>query len=328
MKKGILLCIMLAILIFIGAYFYITSHTSQPKTVAIGVVNPTLTLDPVLDGFKAGMAKLGYIEGNNITYIYQGPTGSIKSLGPAIQKLIEAKVDLIFSASTPATIQARQAAEGIGIPVVFGPVNDPVKSGIVGSLRNPGGMVTGIMASSAVFVPKGLEWLLAIAPDTELIFVPHNPGDKSSVIGLNALQKAADTYRVELIVREIYKPEEVDDISEYITEGVDAVFLLPDNLVLTRTNDFIKISYERALPLASSIYPHAKAGALMGYGFDSASIGQQAARIAHQVLDGVRPTDLPVETSEFFLGINLKTAQTIGLDIPDEILRQADHIVR
>ena len=99
---------MLAILIFIGAYFRITSHTSQPKTVAIGVVNPTLTLDPVLDGFKAGMAKLGYIEGNNITYIYQGPTGSIKSLGPAIEKLIEAKVDLIFSATIPGLWERKQ----------------------------------------------------------------------------------------------------------------------------------------------------------------------------------------------------------------------------
>jgi putative ABC transport system substrate-binding protein len=232
---------MLAILIFIGAYFNINSRISQSKTVTIGLVNPTHALDPVLDGFKAGMVKLGCIEGKNITYIYQGPTGSIKSLGPAIKKLIEAEVDLIFSASTPATIQARQAAEGIGIPVVFEPVNDPVKSGIVGSLRNPGGKVTGIMASSAVFVPKGLEWLLAIAPDTKLIFVPHNPDDKS---------------------------------------------------------------------------------------FNSVSIGKQAARIAYQVLNGVRPTDLPVETSDFFLSINLKTAQTIGLDIPDEILRQADHIVR
>jgi putative ABC transport system substrate-binding protein len=179
MKKGILLCIMIAALISIGAYLYITSRTSQPKTVTIGAVNLTPALDPVIDGFKAGMTELGHIEGKNITYIYQGPTGSIKSLGPAIQKLIEAKVDLIFSASTPATIQARQATEGIRIPVVFGPVNDPVKSGIVGSLRNPDGMVTGIMANSVVFVPKGLEWLLAIAPGRKLIFVPHNPDDKS-----------------------------------------------------------------------------------------------------------------------------------------------------
>jgi putative ABC transport system substrate-binding protein len=328
MKKGILFCMLAATIIFTGAYLYIASRTSQLKTITIGIVNPTLALEPVLDGFKAGMTKLGYMEGKNISYIYHGPTESIKALGPAIQELIEAKVDLIFSASTPATIQAHQSTEGTGIPVVFGPVNDPVKSGIVGSLRNPGGMVTGVMASSAVFVPKGLEWLLAVAPDTKRIFVPHNPNDKSSVIGLNALQKAADAYRVELIVREIYNPEEVAAISEYITEDVDAVFLLPDNLILTRTNDLIKITHERTLPLASSIYPHTKAGALMGYGFESASIGKQAARIAHQVLNGARPTDLPVETCEFFLGINLKTALTIGLDIPDEILRQADHIVR
>jgi putative ABC transport system substrate-binding protein len=184
------------------------------------------------------------------------------------------------------------------------------------------------MASSAVFVPKGLEWLLTIAPGTKRVFVPHNPDDKSSVIGLNALQKATAAYRVELIVSEIYTLEEVAAIGEYIPKGVDAVFLLPDNLVIARITDFVRIAEERTLPLASVIYPHAKAGALMGYGFDSASIGQQAARIANQVLNGVRPADLPVETPEFYLSINLKTAQAIGLDIPDDVLRQADQIIR
>lgn len=331
-KKRIVLCVVFATLIAVGAYFFITllapSRTSQLKTVTVGAVNLTPALDPVFDGFKAGMAKLGYVEGENVTYIYQGPTGSIKSLRPAIQRLIEAKVDLIFSASTPATIQAKHAVEGTGIPVVFAPVNDPVRSGVVDSLRNPGGNLTGIKVSGLIFVPKGLKWLLAIAPGTKLIYVPHNPDDNSSVLGLAALKQAAAALAVELVVHEIHTSEEVTGAIMSTPEEVDAIFLLPDNLVVARIGSFAKVAVDRTLPLASINYSQAKAGALMGYGFESASIGEQAARLAYQILNGTRPADLPVETPEFFLTINLRTAQAIGLDIPDEILRQADHIIR
>ena len=116
----------LLLLVLVISLLLIACQDEQSKTFTIGVVNLSPTLNPSLDGFKAGMAALGYVEGENVTYIYDGPTGSIEALQPEVEKLLDAKIDLIFSLSTPAALKAKQAVEGTDIPVVFAPVSDPV----------------------------------------------------------------------------------------------------------------------------------------------------------------------------------------------------------
>ena len=147
--------------------------STNPKAVTIGVVNISPSLDPVLDGLRAGMAEAGYVEGENVTYVYAGATGNLQGLAPAAEALVENGVDLIVAIGTPSSIQAKRAIEGSGIPVIFVPVYDPVASGVVESLLRPGGNLTGIRAGG--FVPKNLEWLLRIAPESKHLYVPHNP---------------------------------------------------------------------------------------------------------------------------------------------------------
>lgn len=313
-------------LLIVASLVLTACGTPQTQSFTIGVINLTPALNPTFDGFKAEMTELGYVEGENITYIYEGPTGSIEALTPAIQDLIAQDIDLILALSTPATLQAKQAVAGTDIPVVFAPVNEPVQAGVVDSLRNPGGNLTGIRVGG--FVPKELEWLLAIAPDTKRLFVLHNPDDDSAVQGLGALKVAAGTLDVEIVVGEARGSDEVIAGIETIPEDVDAIFLLPDNLVVGHIDDFAAVALERDLPLSSVAYPQAEAGALMSYGPDFFQLGKQVARLADKVLQGTAPADLPVETAEFFLSINLQTAQAIDLDVPDDILRQADNIIR
>ena len=299
---------------------------SRTQTFTIGVINLSPALNSTFDGFKAGMVELGYVEGENITYVYKGPTGSIEALDPAVQDLIAQDIDLILALSTPATLQAKQAVAGTDMPVVFAPVNDPVQAGVVDSLRNPGGNLTGIRVGG--FVPKELEWLLAVAPDTKRLFVPHNPDDGSAVQGLAALKAAADTLDVEIVVGEARTTDEVMAAIEIIPEEVDAIFLPPDNLMVGHIDDFVAVALERDLPLSSVAYSQAEAGALMSYGPDFFQLGKQVARLADKILQGTAPADLPVETADFFLSINLQTAQAIDLHVPDDILRQADNIIR
>lgn len=299
----------------------------EPKTVTIGVVNLTSSLEVVVDGFKDGMAELGYVEGEKIRYIYDGPTESIEALGPAIRRLIEAKVDLIFSVTTPATILAKQTVEGMDIPlpIVFCPMTDPVDAGVVDSLRNPGGNLTGVKVGG--HVQKQVEWLLKIVPGVKRIFVPYNPNDKSGTQGLMQLKEIVARLGVEIIVRETPTSEDVKKAITAIPQKADAVLMLPDNLILTHTSDFAKEGINFSLPTVSLSYNQAKAGALIGYGFDNHSIGKQSARLADQILKGTKPGDLPVETADFFLTINRNTAKAIGLDIPNRILLQADNII-
>ena len=315
------LCIMLSLLLA-------ACGTPQPQTFTVGVVNLTPTLNPTFDGFKAGMAELGYVEGENVTYIYEGPVGAIDALEPAIQKLMEAKPDLVLSISTPATLRAKAALEGTDIPLVFSPVNDPVGSGVVDSLRNPGGNLTGVKGGGGGAIPKTVEWLLTVVPDTTRLFVLHNPEDNSSVQALAELNETAAKLGVELVVREVRTPDEIMAAMESIPEDVDAIFIPPSGPITANIADIVEAAIERDLPIATSVGPLVQAGVQITYGTDHYRMGEHVARLADQILQGTDPADLPVETAEFYLSINLQTAETIGLDIPDDILRQADTVVR
>ena len=170
----------ICIVLFIIANLLLVACGENQKTYTIGVVNPTSGLDDTVEGFKKGMAELGYIEGKNLTYIYEGAVNSIETLDPVAQRLVEANVDLILSITTPATQAAQRATADTDIPVVFVPVTDPVGAGLVESLRQPGGNMTGI--TFGLQEGRRLEWLLQIVPTIKQIYIPHNPDDRSAVL--------------------------------------------------------------------------------------------------------------------------------------------------
>ena len=297
-----------------------------PQPVKIGVVNLAPILDSVFEGFKMGMTEEGYIEGEDVYYIYEGPVGSIDELEPAVQALLDAEVDLILSLSTPATQAVQRLTVNSQTPVVFAPVTDPVGAGIVESLSRPGGNITGV----TVYVQEArrLEWLSTLSPTVERVYIPYNPEDDSPVSALKSISEAADKLGLELVLHEARNNEEVTEALEAIPSEVDAVFLLPDSLIVSRAEDFIRVCQERALPLSVPVHETVEAGALYAYGFQFSAIGKQAARLASQVLQDIPPADLPVETAEFFLTINLQTAKAIGLELSDDILQQAHTIIR
>jgi putative ABC transport system substrate-binding protein len=294
-----------------------------PQTYTIGVVNLAPALDATLEGFKEGMTELGYVEGENITYIYEGATDSIDKLGPVAQGLVATDVDLILSITTPATQAAQQATADNDIPVVFVPVTDPVGAGIVDSLRSPGGNITGI--TFGIQEVRRLEWLIQVVPTIEQIYVPYNPEDRSAVLALETVSEAATALGVELITHKVRNLEEIAAAIDNIPEEADAIFLLPDSLVGGRATEFVELELPTSAANPEDLKIH---GVLTSYGIDQVSAGKQAARLADQILQGTKPADLPVETAEFFSAVNLKTAEAIGLDISDDVLLQADIIIR
>ena len=178
---------------------------SAPKTYTIGVINVVPDLDDTLGGFKDGMTELGYIEGENITYLYEGATSDLDKLDSVAQGLVEADVDLILSITTPATQAAQRATVGTDTPVVFVPVTDPVGAGLVDSLRYPGGNITGVTFGAQE--GRRLEWLMQVVPAIDQIYVPYNPRDRSAVLALETVSEAAAILDVELITREVSTPE-------------------------------------------------------------------------------------------------------------------------
>ena len=294
-----------------------------PKTYTIGVVNLAPGLDAVMEGFKEGMAELGYTEGENVTYIYEGATNSIDTLNAVAQDLVQANVDLILSITTPATLAAQRATANTDIPVVFVPVTDPVGAGLVDSLRNPGGNITGITFGAQE--ARRLEWLIQVVPTIEEIYIPYNPEDRSAALALETVSEAAAALGVELIMHEARNDEEITTAVENTPGEADAIFLLPDSLLGGRATEFVALELPTSGANPGDLNVH---GVLTSYGIEQSSSGKQAARLADQILQGARPADLPVEMADFYLAINLKTAKAIGLDVPYEILQQADIIVR
>jgi putative ABC transport system substrate-binding protein len=309
--------------LFIVTSLLLTACDGGQKTYTVGVVNFTPSLDGIVEGFKEGMTEFGYLEGENITYLYEGATGRIETLDSVAQGLVEADVDLILSITTPPTQAAQRATAGTDIPVVFVPVTDPVGAGIVDSLRNPGGNITGI--TFGIQETRRLEWLIQVVPTIEDIYIPYNPEDRSAVLALEMASAAAPELGVELITRGVRTPEEIMAAIEDIPEEADAIFFLPDSLMGVHAAKFVTLQ----LPTSAADPTSMKAfDMLTSYGIDITAAGKQAARLADQIFQGIKPTDLPIETAEFYLAINLKAAEAIGLDISDEILLQADIIVR
>lgn len=310
-----------------GAYWLARQPgASDGRPLVVGVVQLTPVDATTLQGFKEGMAQQGYREGKDITYLDEGPAGTIDRLEPLIRRQLAARPNLFFVSSTPATLAVKKHLGSTTIPVVFAPVNDPVGTGIVASLKAPGSNITGIR------LPPGddlrLEWLKKIAPSVKRVYLPYNPADRSALASLELARQAAAVLGIALLTEEIRSGEAVRPALAALPADVDAIFLPRDSTIEARIADFTATALERRLPLCAPSLLQVEAGALFSYGFMHREIGQQAARLADQILRGTSPADLPVEMAESRLAINQATARAIGLPIPGEILRQAGYVIR
>jgi len=323
MKKIIaVFFIIMSILVILVVF---SSKQSQEKMFTIGIVNLNPKLDVVIEGFMVGMTKYGYIEGENINYIYDGALTSTEEIDSALQSLVSRDIDLILTLTTPVAKKAKQSMGNSDIPVVFAPVFSPIKSGLIKSLSSPGGNLTGVKAGGGT--AKSLEWLLTIAPTTKRVFVPSNSKNKAADLSLNALKKGAAKLGVELLISEINNEKELIKAFSAIPENVDAIWLLNSYFLVSRVSMFSEAAIKYRLPLASGTSQY-KAGVLISYAPNHFRMGEQASRLAHRILQGAKPSDLPVEMANFFLCINLQTASAIGLEISDNILEQADDIIQ
>ncbi len=294
-------------------------------TFTIGVVSYVPVLTPVFEGFKAGMADLGYVEGENVTYIYNGLVEpSPQAVDAEIENLLAQNVDMLFTVGTLPTVQAKPAVAGTDIPVVFGPITNPVGRGLVESIAHPGGNLTGTQSGGEI--PKALEWLVTITPEAKKVYVPYNPDDAVSVDILGALAEVPSQLGIELVIEEVHSVEEAVAAIESLPEDVDAIFRLPSPTLDPKNNELSRAAIKRGLPMGAGL-PLDEA-VLLTLTVDFFEVGKQTASLADQIRQGVKPADLPVQTGEIVLTINLKTAETIGIDIPDELLRQADTVIR
>lgn len=278
-------------------------------------------------GFKEAMSKLGYEEGKNVTYLEVLPAGSTEKLDGIIRNQLEKKPNLFLASSTPATLAVKRLTEAEQKPpVVFAPVNDPLGAGIVADLKHPGGHITGIR------LPTGddlrMQWLTRLVPGAKRVFLPYSADDKSAQTSMQQADTAAVQLGIKLYKYPISSGETVGHAITAMPTDVDAIFLPRDSRLEAAIEDWIASAKTRGIPISGPSQAQVIAGALFSYGFVHRDIGRQAARLADQILRGTAAGDLPVEMAENSLSINLATAQRLGIKISNDILIQADQVIR
>ncbi|MEA3290229.1 MAG: ABC transporter substrate-binding protein [Campylobacterota bacterium] len=325
-KKNYIFVAVMILLIILFFQFSNSESKKSTKIYSVAFVALSEVDDNTFNGFKEKMNSFGWIEGKNINYIVPGPAQNIAKLPALVKSVVAKKPDLILVSSTPATKEVKKATKGTSIPVVFCPVNDPVASKIVQNPNAPSDNITGIRLP--VGDAKRFEWLYTIVPNLKDVLVPYTKNDGSSQASRDNIKDIAKQLNINIVE----KPMSGDDDPSYFfdscTQSVDAVFLPRDSKVEARIDDFVSCTTKRKIPLCVPSYQQVQKGALFTYGFIHKELGAQAARMADRILRGVKPEDLPVKFGNSYLVINETTAKAIGIEIKNEVIRNAKMIIK
>jgi putative ABC transport system substrate-binding protein len=297
-----------------------------PETPKVGILQLVDVLADVEEGFISGMADLGYAEGQNVVYVRRNAQGNMDDVNRFAQEMVNENVDLIVSITTPSSVMALQASENAGTPVVFIMVSDPVGAGLVNSLTQPGGRVTGIIDGDMETVGRRLELLQRIAPHIETVLSVYS--DEEALLPAEEnLRQAAATLGLELVERQVSTTDEATAAFEAIQPGeVDAIFVPSDGLIVAAEDAILALALRDGLP---QVGPGGVSHfAVASYGANFWSAGAQGASLANKILKGSNPSLVPVELPrEFDLIINLGLANQMGLEISDDVLSLADTVL-
>lgn len=277
--------------------------------------------------FVQRMRELGYIEDRDFVLEVRAAEGRRERVPELASELVQLPVDVIVAVGTVPTSAARAATSSI--PVVMAPVEDPVGAGFIASLASPGGNVTGLSSMVGQLNGKRLELLREALPGISSVAVLWNPAIRERVSEFQEVQVAARTLGLQAPSLEVREASELAGAFDAAAaQRVDAV-LLVDNLVTSSNQDLVAVlAMKHRLPMMSQRQDQVQAGGLMAYASHLPEIRRRAATYVDRLLRGESPGILPVgQPTKFDFVINLKTAKTLGLTVPQSVLLQATQVV-
>jgi putative ABC transport system substrate-binding protein len=313
-----------AIVAALAIWWGVHRQEDEVRSYRVALITVTSVDSRIAAGIKAGLADLGYREGDNLVFDAPPPVGQIDRLDAGLAAAISRHPDLLMVATTAGTRAAKRATAGSALPVVFVEVNDPIASGIVASLKAPGGNITGVRMPASEKLRLG--YIKELRPAARRVMVPTTPGDPMNSMG--PVREAASRLGLELAERPVRDRNSLESLLAEWPGGIDAIYLPRDTNIQQMAPDFIAAAKRHRLPLSVSIVDEVGDGALYSYGFEAGQMGRQAARLVDLILRGAAPGDLPVETGESYLFLNLRAAEAIGFEMPPHVLKQATVILR
>ena len=276
--------------------------------------------------FREGLRERGWTEGGNIEFSYRWGAGNAELNRRLADELLQWQPDLILSNSTPITIAARMATQTT--PIVFTNVTDPVAAGVVQSLARPGGNLTGFTNFVPSLVGKWIELLKGINPRVTRIVYLFSP-ETCPLPLVQSVAAAASSLSVEAAAAAVRQASEIETtISELAPAPNSGLLVLPDVFTSSNRHTIISVAARHRL---SAMYPfkfHTRDGGLISYGVEAIEPFRQAVIYVDRILRGARPSELPVQAStKWELVINLKTAKTLGLEVPLQLQQLADEVI-
>jgi len=267
------------------------------------------------------------VEGQNLVIEPRWANNRYDRLPALAAELVERRCDVIIAATTP-SVRAAKAATAT-IPIVFAMAGDPVKLGFVASLSRPGGNITGLTLLVSELVPKRLEVLREMVPSAAVIGFLANTNNPNTPSDIKDVQASADLLRQKLLVVHAGTDDDFDTAFSALVEGrAGALFVASDPFFNSRRDRLIALSARHAIPTIYSWREFPAAGGLMSYGNSIADALPQIAPYVARILQGEKVSELPVQqATKVELVINLKTAKTLGLEIPPTLLARADEVI-
>jgi putative ABC transport system substrate-binding protein len=306
----------------------VVARAQQRALPVIGFVMADAAADRVR-AFRKGLGETGYDEGQNVTIEYHWLEGQLDRLPALMADLVRRRVAVIVAGGIlPAT--AAKAATAT-IPIVFGVVDDQVKLRLVASLARPGGNATGVNFFTLEVLTKRLGLLHELVPKAARAAVLVNPAIVPfAELTLREVQQAARTIGLQIQVLNASTSSEIDAAFAALQrERPDALFVTPDPFFISRRVQIISLAARDRIP---AVYPERAdvvAGGLMSYGTDLAEMVRQVGVYTGNILKGAKPADLPVQQStKFQFVINLQTARTLGIEVPETLLATADEVIQ
>ena len=305
----------------------VRAQTPAGKIYRVGILQPGKPPEPLVEALRERLKELGYREGHNIAYEYRWAEGKNDRLVELAKELVDVKVDVITTLSTPAALAAKNVTKTI--PIVFTGVGDPVGAGVVQSLSHPGGNVTGISTLATELSAKRLELLKEIVPNAAPVAMVWNDTNPSMVLSAREAQNAAD--RLDLNLQSIGVHDLISFDAAFATissSHFNALLTLVDPFTREHRQRIVDFAAQRRLPAIYESREFVDAGGLISYGPSFPALQRRAADYVSMIFKGGKPVDIPIEQpTKFELIINLKTAKELGLTIPPTVLARADELI-
>jgi len=303
----------------------------QSRPARVGILSFSSTaddprLEAFIDLFEGKLAERGWVEGKNVMFEYQNAGGDPSRFSGAAAELVRQNVDVIMAASAPSLHAAYGATKAIPI-VTTDLTTDPIALGYAQSYARPGGNVTGTFLDAPEFAGKWFNLLQAMVPGLSRVSVLWDPAAGST--HLKAVRSVAKSLGIKLQIIEVQKPGELDAAFSSLRDRPQAVILLPSPMIFGQSEQLANLALKHQLPATSMALDFATTGGVIAYGPELQSPFERSANFVARILDGAKPGELPMERpSKFRLVVNLKTAKTLSITIPQSILLRANEVIR